>query len=97
VFGGELEDHALDPVGPSGQHSLCTRVQLDTGWVCKDRVVAAVVGTRDGCPVMLPFNEDALLGGGDGDEVIEVGIEVLVLEVWYPGSNATYSYDSTVL
>jgi hypothetical protein len=84
VFGGELEDCALNPVGPSGQHSLCTRVQLDTGWVCKDGVVAAVVGTRDGCPVILPFDEHALLGGSDGSKVIEVGKVFLVLEVWYP-------------
>jgi hypothetical protein len=63
---------------------LGTRVQLDTRWVRKDGVVAAVVGTRDGCPVTLPFDEDALLGGGNGDEVIEVGVEFLVLEAWYP-------------
>jgi hypothetical protein len=84
VFSGEFEDRALNPAGPSGQHSLCTRVQLDTGRVCEDRVVAVVVGTRDGCPVLLPLDEDAFLGGCDGDEVIEVGVELLVLEAWYP-------------
>jgi hypothetical protein len=84
VFGGELEDRALDPAGPSGQHSLCTRVQLNTGRVRKDRVVAAVVGMGDGCPVFLPFDENAFLGGSDGDEVIEVGKVFLVLEAWYP-------------
>jgi hypothetical protein len=84
VFCGKLENRALNPAGPSGQHSLCTRVQLDTGWIRKDGVVAAVVGTRDGCPVVLPLDEDALFGGGDGDEVIEVGEVFLVLEVWYP-------------
>jgi hypothetical protein len=61
MFCCELEDRALNPVGPSGQHSLCTRVQLDTGWVRKDGVVAAVVGTRDGCPVVLPFDEVRLI------------------------------------
>jgi hypothetical protein len=84
VFSGELEGRTLNPAGPSGQHSLCTRVQLNTGWIREDGVVVAVVGTRDGCPVMLPFDEDALLGGSDGDEVIEVGEVFLVLEAWYP-------------
>jgi hypothetical protein len=84
VFGGKLEDHALNPAGPSGQHSLHTRVQLNTGWIRKDGVVAAVVGTRDGCPIVLPLDEDALLGGSDGGEVVEVGEVFLVLEVWYP-------------
>jgi hypothetical protein len=34
VFGGKLEDHTLNLAGPSGQHSLHARVQLNTGWVC---------------------------------------------------------------
>jgi hypothetical protein len=33
---------------------------------------------------MLPFDEDAFLGGGEGDEVIEVGVELLVLKARYP-------------
>jgi hypothetical protein len=89
VFGGELEDRALDPVGPSGQHSLCTRVQLNTGWVCQDGIVAAVVGMRDGCPVVLPLDEDVFLGGGDGEEVIEVG-NVTIMDSWA----ATYVFPS---
>jgi hypothetical protein len=63
---------------------LCTRVQLNTRWICKDGVVAAVVGTRDGCPVVLPFDEDTFFRRGDGDEVVEVGEVFLVLEAWYP-------------
>jgi hypothetical protein len=33
---------------------------------------------------MLPFDEDTFFGGSDGDEVIKVGMELLVLEAWYP-------------
>jgi hypothetical protein len=69
VTGGDLEGSALKPVRPGRQHSFDTRVQLDTQRVGKDRVVLAVVGTGDRCPVGILLKEYLLFGGGRGKDI----------------------------